>query len=127
MNTVIFVIDDDDFTAIHVESIIEDHYQIEHFASAEQGIEAALKSPPSLILMDVSMPVMDGYTACRSLKKNPLTHDIPVIFLSALSEVGDRLAGYDAGGDDYVTKPFNPEELMDVLDYYFNLLNALKI
>lgn len=116
MKSVIFVIDDDDFTAIHVESIIEDNYQIEHFASAEQGISAARERPPSLILMDVNMPLMDGYAACRVLKKDPQTHDIPVVFLSGLAEVSDRLAGYDAGGDDYITKPFNPEELRSKIE-----------
>lgn len=116
MKNVIFVIDDDDFTAIHVESIIDEQYVIQHFPGAEAGIAAVSESPPSLILMDVNMPVMDGYAACRALKKNPQTHDIPVIFLSGLTQVEDRLAGYEAGGDDYITKPFDPEELRSKID-----------
>jgi CheY-like chemotaxis protein len=59
---------------------------------------------------------MDGYAACRALKNNPQTHDIPVIFLSALTQIEDRLAGYEAGGDDYITKPFDPEELRSKID-----------
>lgn len=114
----ILIIDDDDFTAIYLEGVIGDQYQVEHFADAQQGVVAAINNPPSLILMDVEMPQLDGYAACRLLKADPATHDIPLIFLSARVETEDRLAGYEAGGDDYLTKPFDPEELrtkMEVL------------
>ena len=116
MDTQILVIDDDDFTAILLEGIIGQDYGITHCSDGESGVAAAIKSPPSLILMDVEMPVMDGYDACRLIKQNPLTASLPVIFLSAHVETVDRLAGYEAGGDDYVTKPFSPKELRQKID-----------
>lgn len=114
----IFIIDDDDFTALYLEGVIGDLYQVEHFAEPAKGVAAAIANPPSLILMDVEMPGMDGYEACRQLKADAATHEVPIIFLSARVETEDRLAGYEAGGDDYLTKPFDPDELrtkMEVL------------
>lgn len=116
MNTNILIIDDDDFTAILLESIVGSDYLIKHCSDGESGLQSALESPPSLILMDVEMPVMNGYEACQRIKQNPETAGIPVIFLSAHIEAAERLAGYEAGGDDYVTKPFDPQELRRKID-----------
>lgn len=68
--------------------------------------------PPDLILLDISMPEMDGYEVCRILKNNPKHRDIPVIFLTALTDTENVLDGFKVGGQDYVTKPFNAEELL---------------
>ena len=111
MNPRILIIDDADFTAIYLEGLIGDQYRIEHAPDGETGVAEATRSLPDLVLMDVKMPGMDGYDACRLLKQSARTADIPVIFLSARVGADDRLAGYEAGGDDYITKPFSPEEL----------------
>jgi len=116
MSPLILIVDDCDFTAIYLEGLIGDQYRIRHCADGESGIAAALAEPPSVVLMDVEMPVMDGYTACRLLKENPVTRDVPVIFLSARVEPADRLAGYEAGGEDYIAKPFEPAELTRKID-----------
>ena len=107
----VLVVDDSDFTAVYLEGLLGDRYQITHCADGESGVREALRLRPSIILMDVEMPGMDGYTACRQLKRDPATRDIPVIFLSAHIAPTDRFAGYEAGGDDYMTKPFDPDEL----------------
>jgi len=107
----ILIVDDSDFTAIHLEGLIGGDYRIEHRGDGESGVAAAMTDPPNVILMDVEMPGMDGYTACRLLKKAPVTQDVPVVFLSSHAETADRLAGYEAGGEDYITKPFDPDEL----------------
>jgi len=112
----ILIIDDDDFTAIYLEGVIGELYQIEHCAVAEQGVAAAIANPPALILMDVEMPGMNGYAACRLLKADAATREVPLIFLSARVETEDRLAGYEAGGDDYLTKPFDPDELRNKIE-----------
>ncbi len=109
----ILVIDDDEFTGVFLEELLGGKYAIRYAANGQDGVNLALASPPTLILLDVEMPLMDGYAACRLLKASSQTSDVPVIFLSAHVETADRLAGYEAGGDDYMTKPFDSEELMD--------------
>lgn len=111
MKKKLLIIDDDGFSAVHVEGVLGETFAVEYAASGEDGLAAAAGNVPDIILMDVEMPEMDGYTACRRLKADPALRDIPVIFLSAHSDPDDRLKGYEAGGDDYITKPFIPEEL----------------
>lgn len=82
---------------------------------AQDGNEALKRAElvlPDLILLDVMMPGIDGFETCRQLKANPATCDIPVIFMTALAEVSDKLAAFQAGGVDYISKPFQTEELM---------------
>jgi DNA-binding NtrC family response regulator len=76
------------------------------------AIESALTQPPSLILLDVRMPGMDGFEVCRRLKQEERTRDIPVIFVSALQDVQDRIQGFEAGGVDFISKPFQELEVL---------------
>ncbi len=69
-------------------------------------------TPPDLILLDIMMPDMDGYTVCKTLKASPATKDIPVIFISALNEVLDKVKAFEVGGVDYITKPFHDREVL---------------
>lgn len=80
--------------------------------SGEIALRAITASVPDLVLLDIRMPGMDGYETCRRLKADALTHDIPVIFISALTETADKLAAFRAGGVDYVSKPFQAEEVL---------------
>jgi len=86
-------------------------YHVRCASDGMAGYQAALASPPDLILLDVRMPGMDGFAACRLLKANPLTRHIPVIFLSALDEPDERVAGLAMGGVDFVAKPYHPAEV----------------
>ncbi|MCP4694205.1 MAG: response regulator, partial [Desulfobacterales bacterium] len=80
----------------------------------------ALKSirshPPDIILLDILMPIMDGYEVCRRIKSEERTRDIPVIFISGLNDVVDKVKGFSAGGVDYITKPFQPAEVFARLE-----------
>ncbi|BAY33210.1 response regulator receiver signal transduction histidine kinase [Nostoc carneum NIES-2107] len=78
----------------------------------QSAIEQAEYAQPDLILLDVMMPGLDGFNTCQILKKNPATHDIPIIFLSALSDKFDKVQGLLIGGVDYITKPFQKEEVL---------------
>jgi signal transduction histidine kinase len=80
--------------------------------SGDMALKALAAKLPDLMLLDVRMPGMDGYTLCKHLKSVPRTHDIPVIFISANGDLADRIAAFDAGGVDYVTKPFCEEEIL---------------
>ena len=78
----------------------------------EEGVERAEFVRPDLILLDVMMPGVDGFEACRRLKTNPVTRDIPVIFMTALTDTTDKLTGFAVGAVDYVTKPLNGAEVL---------------
>jgi sigma-B regulation protein RsbU (phosphoserine phosphatase) len=80
--------------------------------NGEMALSIAGKALPDLILLDIMMPDIDGYEVCRQLKNNPATSDIPVIFLSALGDTGDKVKGLQLGAVDYITKPFQPEEVI---------------
>ena len=76
------------------------------------GLELAKKEHPSLIILDLMLPEMDGKDVCRALKANPNTQSIPILILTAKAEEVDRVIGFELGADDYVTKPFSPRELV---------------
>lgn len=75
------------------------------------GVEMARRERPDVILLDVMLPRMDGWEVAEQLLDDPTTSDIPIVFLTARAELGDRARGLEIGGVDYVTKPFNPVEL----------------
>lgn len=81
-------------------------------SGAHQGYQRAMALRPDLILLDVRMPRMDGFTLCRLLREEPATRQIPVIFLSAAASLQERLEGFSLGGVDYITKPFAAEEVL---------------
>jgi len=80
--------------------------------NGERAIKKAEYANPDLILLDVMMPVMDGFEACRILKSKESTKDIPIIFMTALTDTIDKIKGFDLGAADYITKPFQHEEVM---------------
>lgn len=96
--------------------VIVDHLEALGFLilvaeDGEEGVQRAEFALPDLILLDVRMPGIDGFEACRRLKANPLTRDIPLIFMTALAEASDKLEGFDVGAVDYITKPFQVPEV----------------
>jgi sigma-B regulation protein RsbU (phosphoserine phosphatase) len=87
-------------------------YRVRAVTSGERALESARLLTPDLILLDIKMPGLSGYETCRQLKSNPLTHDVPVIFISSLDDLQDKVRAFSAGGVDYVTKPFQLEEVL---------------
>ncbi len=87
----------------------------------EEGVERALFVRPDLILLDVMMPGVDGFEACRRLKANPVTREIPVIFMTALTDTTDKLTGFAVGAVDYVTKPLNGAEVLARIETHLTL------
>lgn len=88
-----------------------ENYRVRPFPNGRLALRSAHQDPPDLIVLDINMPDMDGYQVCRALKSNALLKDIPVIFLSALSDTIDKVRAFQSGGVDYVTKPFQLEEI----------------
>lgn len=87
-------------------------YKVRPMPSGEMGLRTVQAALPDLILLDVSMPGMNGYEVCQHLKENPQTSQVPVIFISALGETLDKVKAFEVGGVDYITKPFHIEEVM---------------
>ena len=87
-------------------------YSMQLASDGTQGLEFAQANSPDLILPDSMMPGMNGYEVCERLKADEQTRDIPVLFMSALDATGDKVKAFEAGGEDYVTKPFEHEEVL---------------
>jgi sigma-B regulation protein RsbU (phosphoserine phosphatase) len=87
-------------------------YQVLVATNGQAALDVMARVRPDLILLDVMMPVMDGFEACANIKANPAWHDIPIIFLTAKTETADLVKGFELGAVDYVSKPFNAHELM---------------
>src|SRR5690349_13442584 len=85
-------------------------YEVRPVTNGRQALQAAEREPPDLILLDINMPELDGFEVCVRLKAQPLLKDVPVIFLTALTDVADKVRAFEVGGIDYVTKPFQVEE-----------------
>jgi len=112
MTPKLLVIDD----AVEIHALLEARLQpediiMDYATNAEEGFERAKSIHPDLILLDVMMPGISGFDLCRMLKEDPLTSNIPIIFLSGASDAVDKIKGLDLGAIDYITKPFEPAEL----------------
>lgn len=112
----VFVVDDAEANRRMLESALGQHYNVESFESGPACIRRMAEKIPGVFLLDVDMPEMDGYTLCRHIKSEPALRDTPVIFISALGDLESRLTGYDAGGHDFIVKPYKLAELKQKLE-----------
>ena len=109
----ILVVDDEPNNLRFLNKILtEQGYQVQKTISGQLAINAAIADPPDLILLDIMMPQMNGYEVCQKLKAIDKFCDIPIIFLSALKDVNDKVKAFELGGVDYITKPFQIEEVL---------------
>lgn len=96
-------------------------YQVRKAVMPHLALKAVELSLPDLILLDINMPQMNGYEVCSQLKANPLTRDIPIIFISALDDVFDKIKAFEVGGNDYITKPFEDAEVLVRVEHQLKL------
>lgn len=109
---VILIVDDTTANLQVLSGMLKEHgYKTRAALSGRLALQAAHNNPPDLILLDINMPEMDGYEVCQLLKADQQLRDIPVIFISALSEAMDKVKAFEVGGVDYVTKPFQLAEV----------------
>lgn len=108
-------IDDNDANLRLIEKSLRDDYDVVRITDPLHALATIEEVQPALVLLDVNMPGLNGYDLCRQLRANPATAELPVVFLSCMKDLVDRLAGYDAGGDGYITKPFDLRELQSVV------------
>ena len=104
----LLVVDDDPNNIRLLANLFDDSYDILFATNGKKALEIALQERPDLILLDVMMPEMDGYQVCELLKKEPLTAEIPIIFITAHSDFEEEIRGLEIGAEDYISKPFCP-------------------
>ena len=105
-------------------SLTDRGYRVRCAKNGKMALITARKNPPQLILLDIKMPDMDGYQVCQRLKADELTREIPIIFLSALDDVFDKVKAFKVGGVDYITKPFQAEEVIVRVRHQLDLQTA---
>ncbi|MGK7878883.1 MAG: response regulator [Crocosphaera sp.] len=102
--------------------LTEQGYEVRRVLSGKQALNVVRVEPPDLILLDIKMPELDGYQVCKRLKADPITQNIPVIFLSALNDTFDKVKAFEVGGVDYISKPFQLQEVIVRIENQLNLL-----
>ena len=109
----ILVADDELYIRLLVKDILEPEFTVLEASNGEEAVSTARNEQPDLVLMDILMPKLDGYTACYAIKNNELTKDIPVVMLTGVGHELNRQLSQEMGATAYITKPFNPEDLLD--------------
>jgi DNA-binding response OmpR family regulator len=109
----ILVIEDDEIVARTIERCLRSgEFRVRLANSGVEGLRAARREIPNLVILDVIMPGMDGYAVCREMRGDPVLSDVPILFLTARTKDEDKITGFTAGADDYLGKPFNVDELI---------------
>ncbi|MBF0591505.1 MAG: response regulator [Nitrospirae bacterium] len=122
----VLIVDDEPSNRQLLRQILMDRYRLSFAADGINALEAVVKVRPELILLDIMMPHMDGYEVCRRLKSDPVMADIPVIFISALTDIAEKVNAFDSGGVDYISKPFQREEVVARVQTHLNLYSLQK-
>jgi DNA-binding response OmpR family regulator len=110
--TIFVVEDDEDIARLISHNLQAAGFELQSFVGGGSVIPEALRNPPSLFLLDIMLPGMDGFELCRQIRQHPVLSSAPVIFLTAKNAEADKVRGLELGGDDYITKPFSPRELI---------------
>jgi adenylate cyclase len=122
----ILIVDDEPFNVDYLEHELEDlGYATASARNGQEALDEATAQAPDLILLDVMMPIMDGFTVCHILKGNDKTRMIPIVIMTALDGFDDRIKGIEAGADDFLTKPVNQRELLARIQTTLKLKHAI--
>ncbi len=117
----ILVCDDDEAIRGLIEAVLGQEFEILHAEDGDAAVRATRAEQVDLIIMDISMPMMDGIDATRALKDDPATAGVPVLILTARAHFEDRAAGEEVHADAYLTKPFDPYQLQKVVQHLLEL------
>jgi len=123
----VYAVDDDPLVLDIIKTILEPDCRVHPFESAEACWTALQSDKPDLFFLDVNLPGMDGFTLCRKIKEDAGICAIPVIFVSGHDTIEERIQGYDAGGEDFIVKPFEPEELLRKLKIAQNMVLSCRL
>ncbi len=114
----ILSVDDEEINQEIIVDLLEDNFDIKIVSGGRDCLESVSNKLPQLILLDVNMPDMNGLETCIALKQNQQSKNIPIIFVSALASPAEIQAGFDAGVNEYVTKPFDEYRLIEIINSY---------
>jgi putative two-component system response regulator len=123
----LLIVDDDPHNLAVLRQILGTRYRLVFARDGAGALAAAARHAPALVLLDIAMPDMDGYAVCRALKADPRSENIPVIFVTALGEVGDEARGFAAGGVDYLVKPVSPPIVQARVATHLSLVRAARL
>lgn len=123
----ILVVDDEPINLQVLRKVLQDHYHVLFATNGEKALEIAAQQIPDLVLLDINMPKMTGYEVCKRLKENPLTKEIPVIFITSLNEEEDEAKGFAVGGVDYIQKPFSSPILLCRVSTHLSLVRMQEL
>ncbi len=115
------MIDDDTTNLAYLTELLNKDYTLETAVSGEEGLKKAERFQPDLILLDVMMPGIDGYQVCKTIRSHRGLSNIKILFLSARVQMSEKLKGYRVGGDDYITKPFDNDEVVAKIKVFLRL------
>ena len=121
---ILAVDDDSNNIAILEELLSDDHVDLKISSNGEQALQLARELQPDIILLDIMMPGMNGYEVCRRLRENPTLKETKILMLSARAMNSEKLKGYHAGADDYITKPFDGDEFLERVRIHLRPKNA---
>jgi len=127
MTAPILIVDDEPANLALLRQILSPEHALVFARNGAEALAAAAKHRPALILLDIEMPDMDGYTTCRKLKQDPLTESIPVLFVTSLAETGDETAGFEAGAVDYLVKPVSPPVVRARVRTHLSLVSTKQL
>lgn len=122
----ILAVDDNNVNLVMLRAMLSQYYNVVFASDGDEALLQANQHSPDLILLDVMMPKKDGFTTCRELKSDPVTKDVPIIFLTARSDSDSIVEGLNAGAADYVCKPFSRDELLIRIKHQVDLLKARR-
>ncbi|HQQ01729.1 MAG TPA: hybrid sensor histidine kinase/response regulator [Bacteroidales bacterium] len=123
----VLIVDDNENNLVYLQNILQRaDISCKTTTQGKECLNLCMNDPPSLILLDVMMPEMNGYEVCKRLKESEITRDIPVIFISALISKEDILKGFEMGGVDYITKPFHKEEVLARVKAHLTIVTQQK-
>lgn len=127
MTAPILIVDDEPANLALLRQILSPEHALVFARNGAEALAATAKHHPALILLDIEMPDMDGYTTCRKLKQDPATESIPVLFVTSLSEAGDETAGFEAGAMDYLIKPVSPPVVRARVRTHLSLVSTKQL
>jgi len=123
----ILIVDDEPNNLQVLRQVFKNHYQLIFAADGEKAFEVAIKHLPDLVLLDIMMPGINGYQVCAKLRANSITQNIPVIFVTAMGDVGDEAMGFDVGAVDYIQKPISAPIVLRRVKTHLSLVRAREL
>jgi len=126
-HTRILIVDDQPTIVAILQKILGEHYVLRTASCGEEALAVAPDFAPALMLLDIMMPGIDGYDTCRQLRAHPTLRHTKIIMVSSAASVAERLRGYEMGADDYITKPFDEEELLAKVRVYLRLKSVEEV